>query len=84
MNEQVRRLMEQAVTSIDGQTFGKTYIPDEFTEKFVKLVIEKCCEQLEKEQYEHFDINRVPRTFYNAALYDGIVAIKKHFGVSNE
>ena len=49
--------------------------------KFAKLIVEECCKQLEKEQYEHFNINRVPRTFYNAALYDGIITIKKHFGV---
>ena len=34
--------MEQAVTSIDGQTFGKTYIPDAFTEKFAELIVREC------------------------------------------
>jgi len=34
--------MEQAVISIDGHTFGKTYIPDEFTEKFAELLILEC------------------------------------------
>ena len=34
--------MEQAVISIDGQTFGKTYIPDEFTEKFAELLVLEC------------------------------------------
>jgi len=38
LNERIRRLMEQAVISIDGQTFGKTYIPDAFTEKFAELL----------------------------------------------
>ena len=42
MNERIRRLMEQAVTSIDGQTFGKTYIPDAFTEKFAELIVREC------------------------------------------
>jgi len=42
MNERIRRLMEQAVISIDGHTFGKTYIPDEFTEKFAELLILEC------------------------------------------
>jgi hypothetical protein len=34
--------MEQAVISIDGQTFGKTYIPDAFTEKFALLIVREC------------------------------------------
>ena len=42
MNERIRRLMEQAVISIDGHTFGKTYIPDEFTEKFAELIVFEC------------------------------------------
>ena len=42
MNEQIRRLMEQTVISIDGQTFGKTYIPDAFTEKFAELIVGEC------------------------------------------
>ena len=42
MNEQIRRLMEQAVISIDGQTFGKTYVPDAFTEKFAELIVFEC------------------------------------------
>ena len=42
MNEKIRRLMEQAVISIDGQTFGKTYIPDEFTERFAELIVAEC------------------------------------------
>ena len=44
MNEQIRRLMEQAVISIDGQTFGKTYVPDAFTEKFAELIVQECME----------------------------------------
>jgi len=42
MNERIRQLMEQAVISIDGQTFGKTYIPDAFTEKFAELIVREC------------------------------------------
>ena len=51
MNKRIRRLMEQAVTSIDGQTFGKTYIPDAFTEKFAESIVWECmliCEDVMK------------------------------------
>ena len=49
MNDRIRRLMEQAVTSIDGQTFGKTYIPDAFTEKFAELLIRECAAEADKQ-----------------------------------
>ena len=51
MNERIRRLMEQAVISIDGQTFGKTYVPDAFTEKFAESIVWECmliCEDVMK------------------------------------
>lgn len=50
MNERIRRLMEQAVISIDGQTFGKTYIPDEFTEKFAELIVQECADLCDRFQ----------------------------------
>ena len=57
MNERIRRLMEQAVTSIDGQTFGKTYIPDAFTEKFAELIVRECAEIADKaEPYKSSDL----------------------------
>jgi len=65
MNERIRRLMEQAVISIDGQTFGKTYIPDEFTEKFAELIVRECIELAGN----HYDAR--------GAVND----IKEHFGV---
>jgi hypothetical protein len=43
--------MEQAIISIDGQTFGKTYVPDTFTEKFAELIVRDCmliCEDVMK------------------------------------
>jgi len=55
MNERIRRLMEQAVISIDGQTFGKTYIPDEFTEKFAELIVRECLEACSRaNEIRHF------------------------------
>jgi hypothetical protein len=67
MNERIRRLMEQAVISIDGQTFGKTYIPDAFTEKFAELIVRECASVVKKEMD------------YDANWCDD--KILKHFGV---
>jgi hypothetical protein len=39
--------MEQAVISIDGQTFGKTFIPDAFTEKFAELIVRECAQDFD-------------------------------------
>ena len=55
MNEKIRRLMEQTVISIDGQTFGKIYIPDEFTEKFAELIVRECLEACSRaNEIRHF------------------------------
>jgi hypothetical protein len=55
MNERIRRFMEQAVVSIDGQTFGKTYIPDAFTEKFAELIVRECLEACSRaNEIRHF------------------------------
>jgi len=80
MNERIRRLMEQAVISIDGQTFGKTYIPDEFTEKFAELIVRDCLDIA-------FEVRGKPATDthyvigYDRACEKMIDAIKEHFGV---
>jgi len=76
MNERIRRLMEQAVISIDGQTFGKTYTPDAFTEKFAELIIQECFQACMNEgaSYEEKAAGA-----YQSNLY--VTAIKKHFGV---
>jgi hypothetical protein len=67
MNERIRRLMEQAVISIDGQTFGKTYIPDAFTEKFAEMIVRQCAELANEE-------TSLPYDSYSEK-------IKRHFGV---
>ena len=67
MNERIRRLMELAVISIDGQTFGKTYIPDAFTEKFAELIVDEClaiCEELgDKGMDGHYCADAISKTF---------------------
>ena len=80
MNERIRRLMEQAVISIDGQTFGKTYIPDAFTEKFAELIIKEC--------YEHCKGQMLPKGMaeehglnYNDGVMDCAIGLIQHFGV---
>jgi hypothetical protein len=59
--------MEQAVISIDGHTFGKTYIPDEFTEKFAELIVLETLDQVN----ENMELTWI----------EGEVKIKEHFGV---
>ena len=71
MNERIRRLMEQAVTSIDGQTFGKTYIPDAFTEKFAELIVRECAELCDR--FQARDVGMQPAECAGA--------IRKMFGV---
>jgi hypothetical protein len=66
MNEQIRRFMEQAIMHVDGELFGKTYIPDEFTEKFAELIIKECADVATVNQYQAF----TPGHY-----------VKKHFGV---
>jgi hypothetical protein len=66
MNEQIRRFMEQAIMHVDGELFGKTYVPDEFTEKFAELIIKECADVATVNQYQAF----------SAGHY-----VKKHFGV---
>lgn len=66
MNEQIRRFMEQAIMHVDGELFGKTYIPDEFTEKFAELIVKECADVATVNQYQAF----TPGHY-----------VKKHFGV---
>ena len=63
--------MEQAVTSIDGQTFGKTYIPDAFTEKFAELIVRECAELCDR--FQARDVGMQPAECAGA--------IRKMFGV---
>ena len=69
--------MEQAVRSIDGQTFGKTYIPDAFTEKFAELIVKECLEACSRaNEIRHF----VPPTQEQVVL-SCMREIEEHFGV---
>jgi hypothetical protein len=57
--------MEQAVISIDGHTFGKTYIPDEFTEKFAELIVRECAQQIDV-----YKMMKLDPSFYGGMLRD--------------
>ena len=76
MNERIRRLMEQAVISIDGQTFGKTYIPDAFTEKFAELIVRDCMDVV-----DGYTKSRTFDTHYDAVEQIEALFGIKHFGV---
>jgi len=40
MRDHVRKAMEKALIDIDGQLWGKTYVPDSFVEKFADYLIQ--------------------------------------------
>lgn len=40
MKDHVRKAMEKALIDIDGQLWGKTYVPDEFVEKFAEYLMQ--------------------------------------------
>jgi hypothetical protein len=40
MKDHVRKAMERALVDIDGQLWGKTYVPDEFVEKFADYLLQ--------------------------------------------
>jgi hypothetical protein len=70
--------MEQTVISIDGQTFGKTYIPDAFTEKFAELIVKECVSTVENLSPGYQDYrNQIEDAFRR----DCVEQIKQHFGV---
>ena len=76
MNNQLRKIVEQAVSAVDIVTgnealddeLAKMYIPDCFAEKFAELIVE--------EVYDYI---------LNATMYDEPFPfredVKKHFGV---
>ena len=89
MNERIRRLMEQAVISIDGQTFGKTYVPDAFTEKFAELIVRECIGILETEVELVKGYKSTACNDFDVRWHEGkiehfaklVEKSKKHFGV---
>lgn len=66
MNEKIRKLMQEAVISIDGKLWGETYIPDAFTEKFAGLIVQECANVADSPDADMLRVGS---------------AIKEHFGV---
>jgi hypothetical protein len=60
MNNQLRKIVEQAVSAIDIVTgnealddeLAKMYIPDCFAEKFAELIVEKCAGIIESQDVD--------------------------------
>jgi hypothetical protein len=81
--------MEQAVISIDGQTFGKTYVPDAFTEKFAELIVRECIGILETEVELVKGYKSTACNDFDVRWHEGkiehfaklVEKSKKHFGV---
>ena len=74
MNNQLRKIVEQAVSAVDIVTgnealddeLAKMYIPDCFAEKFAELIVREC-DLYARQTWEH------------GALLGG--DLKRHFGV---
>jgi len=76
MNERIKKLVRQAVESVDIVTgneslddeLAKMYIPDCFSEKFAELIVKECVTHLHKRGIEGFGILEERN-------------LKEHFGV---
>jgi hypothetical protein len=82
MNNQLRKIVEQAVSAVDIVTgnealddeLAKMYIPDCFAEKFAELIVRECV-QVCADRGKHHD------GLYSAWASDCSERIGKHFGV---
>ncbi len=81
MNEQIRRFMEQAIMHVDGELFGKTYVPDEFTEKFAELIIKECAKVAYKYTDKPSNFELYSEIGWECLPGDLQDHIEKHFGV---
>ena len=96
MNNQLRKIVEQAVSAIDIVTgnealddeLAKMYIPDCFAEKFAELIVRECVkialdEIVADEEIDKSDDieDRCYLRGNNGGIVDAVVAIKQHFGV---
>ena len=79
MNNQLRKIVEQAVSAVDIVTgnealddeLAKMYIPDCFAEKFAELLVRECADIFGREGTGEYQVdgNWIAKT------------IKQHFGV---
>ena len=81
MNNQLRKIVEQAVSAVDIVTgnealddeLAKMYIPDCFVEKFAELIVKECI-QVSGPEDSYTD------EWFKAKV-DSVQKIKKHFGL---
>ena len=88
MNNQLRKIVEQAVSAVDIVTgnealddeLAKMYIPDCFAEKFAELIVRECLDiALEVRGEPATDTHYV--IGYDRACEKMISGIREHFGV---
>jgi hypothetical protein len=83
MNNQLRKIVEQAVSAVDIVTgnealddeLAKMYIPDCFVEKFAELIVRECANQCD------LLLDHKISSEWARGTHDCSKAIKKHFGV---
>ena len=77
MKERIEELAHQAY---DHDTMiGFHYIPEEFKEKFAKLIVAECVSEIQK-QTDGEGLDDWDRG-YNCGINSSIESIKKHFGM---
>lgn len=79
MNERIRELDKQArLWAIDNTNFPiSSHIPSGYTEKFAELIVEECCQAVER-RYKYS--NGTPVSFWEMSQ-DVQDLLKTHFGV---
>ena len=83
MNNQLRKIVGQAVSAIDIVTgnealddeLAKMYIPDCFAEKFAEMIVLECANQCD------LLLDHKISSEWSRGTHDCSRAIKKHFGV---
>jgi len=83
MNNQLRKIVEQAVSAVDIVTgnealddeLAKMYIPDCFAEKFAELIVRECANQCD------LLLDHKISSEWARGTHDCSKAIRKHFGV---
>ena len=88
MNEQIRKLFEQALAEFTAENkYATVVVPDpvqrDFVEKFARLIVRECLKQIYgRTKIAPGDYNWPDKDVgYNEGINDAYKQIKKHFGV---
>jgi len=94
MNNQLRKIVEQAVSAIDIVTgnealddeLAKMYIPDCFAEKFAELIVKECAEIARLNTREDSKVYLMIQEHFGVgmSIEDKKNLIKELLGVKNE